>query len=524
MPKIPDEIYAIIFDLDGVITQTAQLHAQAWKRLFDEFFIYRRKTYGDELRDFDMNQDYRRYVDGKSRLDGIKSVLDAWNIRLSTSAPCQSSALAPCQKSRESFESIEGLGTLKNQYFLQLLNEHGASVYDDTVEKIRELRRHHLKVGVISASKNCKRILEKCDLTQMFDVIVDGQMAAENDLRGKPEPDIFLKAAQELRIAPRNILVIEDAISGIEAAKKGHFGLVYWIVRRQNDNKRKENYGADAIIMSTDELMLPDYVQSSPRHAFAESNKSDILRSIGKNKPIIFLDYDGTLTPIVSHPDKAILSDSMRALLDKLHRKLSVAIVSGRDLQDVREKVNVDGLFYAGSHGFDILTADGRNIENPKAENCRSAITKAADDLKELANNLPGCLVEEKHYSVAIHYRNASAKAETQILTRLNQITHNLPELRVLEGKKVFELQPKITWDKGIAIKEILPLITNEHEHSVPIYIGDDVTDEDAFLAIRELGGISFRVGTEHPPSLANYYLDGPNEVHRLLKELLEES
>jgi beta-phosphoglucomutase family hydrolase len=221
------ELTAAIFDLDGVLTQTATLHGQAWKRLFDSFLAERSRADGRTRAPFELESDYRLYVDGKPREDGIRSFLHSRGIQLPE-------------------DQIRDLGDRKNEIFLDLLEREGVRTFADAVAQVDRWRRQGLRMGLITSSRNGRRILEAAGLLSHFEVIVDGLDAARLGITGKPAPDIFLHAARELGVMPSRAIVVEDAISGVEAGVAGGFGLVIGVARNGGDEL--SNAGAHLVV------------------------------------------------------------------------------------------------------------------------------------------------------------------------------------------------------------------------------------------------------------------------------------
>lgn len=233
----------------------------------------------------------------------------------------------------------------------------------------------------------------------------------------------------------------------------------------------------------------------------------------------VFLDYDGTLAPIVSHPEDASLSDSMRQTLGSLAARVPVAILSGRDLDDVRGRVFVDGVVYAGNHGFDIAGAGGLRRELGAAH--LTVLDAAEAELREALDDIPGAQLERKHFSVAAHYRNVNENDAFKVALAVEAVAARHRELRRMDGKKVYELLPDIDWNKGKAVLWLLETLSLKGRNALPIYIGDDRTDEDAFRAL-EKRGVTILV-SEHPQATAaNYCLNNPEEVERFLRALIE--
>lgn len=218
--------------MDGVITRTAKIHAKAWKFMFDEFLLEQK---GSTFSPFDIEEDYKQYIDGKPRLDGVRGFLESRDIFIEEGSPSDYSP-----------HSVVGLGEKKNSRFLELLNSEGAEAYPDTVEFVK-LWKSKLRLAVVSASKNCQFILESARILDLFDVRVDGVYAAENNLPGKPAPDIFLEASKLLGLDPSVCIVFEDARAGVEAGKRGDFGLVIGVTR-EGSPEGLLNSGADFVV------------------------------------------------------------------------------------------------------------------------------------------------------------------------------------------------------------------------------------------------------------------------------------
>ena len=241
------------------------------------------------------------------------------------------------------------------------------------------------------------------------------------------------------------------------------------------------------------------------------------IAGAGDRSLAIFLDYDGTLTPIVSHPGKAFLSDSTRQTLRAVAMQAPVAILSGRELEDVRKRVAIDGIVYAGSHGFDI--AGPRGLRRQEAIEFLPALDVAEKELREKLAGIAGALIERKRFSIATHYRNVNESDFPKMERGVSEITTRHRELRRIDGKKVYELLPNIDWDKGKAVLWLLEKLGLDPSNARPIYIGDDRTDEDAFRAL-EQRGVGILVGEKPKPTAASYSLKDPSEVECFLREL----
>jgi beta-phosphoglucomutase family hydrolase len=238
---------AVIFDMDGVITKTAVAHSLAWKKMFDEYLHFREKQYNEPFTEFTHANDYLPYVDGRPRYKGVETFLLSRGIHIPFGTPDDEP-----QK-----ETICGLGNRKNEFFNRVLDEEGVEVYESTIKLINDLLANSIKVGVATSSKNCIRILEKAGIMHLFATRVDGIVSAEMGLKGKPEPDIFTTACDKLGARYSKSIVVEDAVSGVQAGKKGNFGLTLGVARENNIHELKEN-GADWVVEDLGQITLID--------------------------------------------------------------------------------------------------------------------------------------------------------------------------------------------------------------------------------------------------------------------------
>ena len=241
---LPSGIRACLFDLDGVLTQTARVHAQAWKEMFDAFLRQRSKRSGEPFVPFDAVADYSAYVDGKPRYDGVRSFLASRGIELPEGDPSDP----------PSDETVRGLGNRKNELVLALLRRDGVEVYEGSVRYVRAVRDAGLHRAVVSASANTREVLKAAGIEDLFEVRIDGIVAAERHLRGKPAPDPFLAAAAELKVPAAEAAVFEDALAGVEAGRAGDFGYVVG-VDRVGQRPALLDHGADVVVDDLAELL-----------------------------------------------------------------------------------------------------------------------------------------------------------------------------------------------------------------------------------------------------------------------------
>jgi trehalose-phosphatase len=280
----------------------------------------------------------------------------------------------------------------------------------------------------------------------------------------------------------------------------------------------------------------------------ARAEAAAIAARLAGRRIALFLDYDGTLAAIAARPDLALLDPATRKVVSALAERCFVAVVSGRDVEDVRAKVGIDDLIYAGSHGFDIEgpqdahsgdAQPGGNHPGRAGEALLPALDAAKASLSHMLAELPGLLLERKRYSLAVHVRQVPRDRHDRVAQAVEAVLAAHPALALVRGKMVFELRPAVDWDKGRAMLWLLRFLEGErsegeragarHPDVVPIYIGDDITDEDAFRALHELegpnqsdgGGIGIVVGLQERDSLADYVLARPTSVRDFLSFLL---
>jgi len=236
---------AVIFDLDGVITKTALVHSTAWKKMFDDFLRERAAKQGEPFVEFTHTGDYLPFVDGKPRYKGVEDFLKSRGIVLPFGDPSDT----------HEKETVCGLGNRKDYAFNEILKRDGVGVYESTVSLIHELKAQHIRVGVASSSKNCGPVLEAAGLLHLFETRVDGVVSAELKLKGKPEPDIFTTAADNMGVSYDRSVIVEDAVSGVQAGQKGAFGLVIGIAREENSHELLLN-GADVVVEDLEEFSI----------------------------------------------------------------------------------------------------------------------------------------------------------------------------------------------------------------------------------------------------------------------------
>ena len=261
-------------------------------------------------------------------------------------------------------------------------------------------------------------------------------------------------------------------------------------------------------------------MKSSPADALPHAlGDTDLRRRLAAQPLALFLDYDGTLTPIVARPELAVLDMGMRSALEHLAGLGVVGIISGRDLDDVRDMVDTPGLWYAGSHGLDISGPDGTAVELDGLGQLRGVLSAAADDLDAAVASIRGAWVERKRFADAVHFRQVDDASIPEVEAAVDRAVASHPGVRKTGGKRVFELRPDVAWDKGRAVWSLFDRAGLQRGTVLPVFIGDDLTDEDAFAALGE-DGIAIVVADDDRETTAHYRLRDPEEVRAFLEEL----
>ncbi|MDA3628158.1 trehalose-phosphatase, partial [Saccharopolyspora sp. WRP15-2] len=436
---------AVLFGMDGVLTDTARLHSAAWKGLFDQYLAERAPNPAEDHRPF-TDDDYRHHVHGKPRVDGVLDFLRSRGIWLSRGDA----------DDEPGEETAHGLGKLKDAHFSAALDAQGVEVFADAISLVESLHQHGIETAVVSASRNCARVLERAGIGHLFGVRVDGLVAAGLELSGKPDPSLFLEAARRLGAPPSRTAVVEDAEAGVAAARAGGFALVVGIDRTGLPSSLVDA-GADVVVSTLADVT----VAASGQRRLSEvpdglERWDEITTRLRGRRPVLLLDFDGTLAPIRKDPTKVSLPVPTRTALQDLVHRCPVAVISGRDLSDVRCRVRVEGIWYAGSHGFELVGPSGEPVAQQAGEAALPALDVAEQRLSAELEPVTGALVDRKRFALAAHYRNVPPDEVDRVIAVVRQVGAELAGLRVAHGRKVVELLPDIDWNKGRALRWLL--------------------------------------------------------------------
>jgi trehalose 6-phosphate phosphatase len=353
------------------------------------------------------------------------------------------------------------------------------------------------------------------DLDDQPDAAVTARLRDAGMRVDRSDATALVESANRLAVRPGRCAVVASTEAGVTAARAGGFALVVAI----DSTGALDSRGADTVVSDVREID----VRTGYRRMSELPDGLQALELTTERQPAVFYDFDGTLSEIVEDPDSARLVDGAADALTSLSAACPVAILSGRDLVDVRERIGLPGLWYAGSHGFELTGPDGTHHQNPEAAASIPVLAGAAADLADQLGHIPGVVVEHKRFGVAVHYRNAARDRVGEVAAAVRTAGQRTA-LRVTTGREVIELRPNIDWDKGKTLHWVLDYIRDNEGAGplLPIYLGDDITDEDAFDAVDD-DGIAILVRHSDDgdrATAARYALDDPDRVREFTERL----
>lgn len=483
----------IVFDLDGVLTNTAKLHAAAWEKVFNEFLSDRGE------KPFVRGEDYRRYLDGKPREDGIRSFLNSREITVNENL-------------------ISTLGKKKNEYYLEYLHAWGPMLIEDSFSFVLRMFHNSIPMAVVSSSRNASLILKQTGLDRFIKILVDPSRDESEKLDGKPSPDYFLKACELMKVSPLECYMVEDAISGIEAGVKAKFKKVIGI-KVTNDPlgmQELKTAGANEVVSSLWDISgLEDILR------IQDAYRSFDHLFLHKNNYFLFLDFDGTISEIVEDPSEARPVSGVTEIISKLAERMPVCIITGRDTPVIRNLIKLPHIYYSGCHGFEISGPGNYHFDLKEARELIPLFDEAQDYFSHEFDLLEGIVIERKKFGLAFHYRKIhDEKTVNEIVQKVQDYCQGHQEFKLKPGEEVIEMLPNIDWDKGKSLQKLYDVLKLSRSELPPLYFGDGQTDEDAFREMLTWGE-PVLVGAQQKPTLARHHLNGPKETKRFLEKIL---
>jgi len=506
---------AVLFLLEGVLVDSDALLVSVWRQAFDEFQAARlatATTMDPGLRQneaqtshaaaatptapFDAARDYPMQIRGYPFDLVAGRLLAARQITV------------PPGGARDRPEALSTWGLARRaERILAARLRAGVAVRDAAVRLAKTLHRCGFRVGLVSREAQATALLQAAGLLGLFDARVDGRDVQRFRLGPWPAPEPWRDALRRLEVPVRRSAALVSGPAEAAAARQAGIAAVW------NVGDRAALGGAPDVIDAFT-VVLP----SAPARGAAAAPLPSALEHMDAVVPAggpvaLFLDFDGTLTGITGTPGEAMLADYVRDMLAAIARCIPVAIVSGRDRENLQARVQLPMLYYAGSHGFDIAGPDGLRYEHPDALACVASLDAAETYLHGRLDRVPGALVERKRFALATHYRKVEPAAVPRVEEAVAAVLAAHPDLRPSRGKKVIELLPAVDWHKGRAVDWLLARMGPA---AWPIYVGDDQTDEEALALLKERGS-GIVVQDTPAATAARYRLASPDEVAKFL-------
>lgn len=486
----------VLFVLEELLVRSAELHASAWKEAFDEFLAERAAGTARTPEPFLPARDYVLHVRGNPTEVAAERLLAARRLTLPLGRPGDGPHAA----------TVFGLANRVHRQRLARLRAGSLQVNEAALQFAETLHRSGFRLAAVSLDRHAEELLRAAELAKLFHAWVDGRDVARLHLAVPPAPDLWVEALRRLEVSPQRAAAFVTGAEQVSGARSAGVATVW---DAQADASIFDAFGV--VFAATSRPGTAAVLPSALVHV-------DTIAQAGR-PTALFLDFDGTLTGITGTPQEASMSDAVRDTVAAIaSRGVPVAVVSGRDLDNLQARVGLSTLYYAGSHGFDIAGPEGLRYEHPEGLAQLPALDAAERFLREQLGDLTGALVERKRFALAAHYRLVAPARVQRVEEAVTAALAMFKGLRASRGKKVIELLPAVEWHKGRAM---LWLLERMAPGAWPVYVGDDQTDEDAFALLRDHGtGIAVQ---EHPsPTAARFRLAGPHEVALFLDQLAE--
>ncbi|HWT49844.1 MAG TPA: trehalose-phosphatase [Mycobacterium sp.] len=511
-PVVIDPRYhdAVIFDLHGVLTDAALAQRTAWASLFNDY-VARRPDREDEDHAPFTDDDYWQLIDGKPRPDAVTDFLASRGISLPRGVPSDTGDSTIC-----------GLANRQRQLCADLLDRE-VPLFGAMVTLARNLRDIDVPTAVRSSSSGPHQSSKLSGVDGLLDVYI-GETAAEGlAIAGSPglvvpsEAARVVDAADGLGVLPRRAVVVGDTEAGLSEGRDAGFALVIGVDRTGNADELLQQ-GADVVVADLADIAVrtgDKRISEIPNALKAYAQLAGI--AIGR-KSLLFLDFDVALARILSDPGAVALADKAARALKALAEVSPVVVVGGGDPTDIRDRMGIPGLWYAGSNGFELVGPDGHHREHEAGAGAATILAGAADELREILGQIPGMRMLHTRFAVAVHYHEVAAEHVGEIFATMRRLGQR-NKLRVTGGSGLIQLLPDVDRGQGTRLAWIRSLI-DESKSMVPIFIGGDLIDEDVFEAVQLGGvGIALRNGADaNRRTAARFALDSPDEVREALE------
>lgn len=399
-------------------------------------------------------------------------------------------------------------------------------VRQEVLDVLNEWKRAGRRMALLVSQADKEVVLQNHLTKDLIEPVFTEGSSRKGGLEGSYYQSMLNQAALEMGARPENCIFLDTTPEGVRAGQEAFLGLVVGIAPYGLQHTLVKA-GADQCVRDLKEFhsreteLICDFLQRQGEAIFPYNQEVfDVLR---QKRPAIFLDYDGTLTPIVARPEDALLDKEMRDILRELSDLFTVAVVTGRDKEDVEVLVGLDEIIYAGSHGYIISGPNGLQMEHPDSAKIIPVLDAMEQELRvTLKGRTEGTQIDRKRYAIGIHYRNARPQDEGLVFSIARQMLEKFPGYKIGEGKKIVEIKPDLDWHKGKAVEWILDALKlSDRSDILPVFIGDDITDEDAFEALREKG-MGILVGGHGQKTHAAYALKNVFQVKACFRKLIE--
>ena len=500
---------AVIFDLDRVLTEAASVQRLAWASLFHDC-LAQRLPLEDEDRSLFADDDYQKLVDGAPCPDRIADFLASRGISLPLGVPSDTGD-----------DTISGLVNRHRRVYLDLL-ERDVPLFGAMVNLARRLRDIDVATAAHSSGLVCQA-LKSAGVDDLFDVCIDGTAAEGHGIARNPDLLVLvrakhvLEAAGRLGVPPHRSVLVGDTDEGMSAGRDGGFARVIGLGATGYVDRLFEQ-GADVVVTDLADVAVRTGDKRMSEIPNVMESYVQLAAVALAREQVVFINYEVVLSEFFPDPGAATLSDEVAEALERMARVSRVVVLTGRDVADIRERVGIPSIWYAGSHGLELAGPDGSYRENETAAAAVPVLADVAAELRDSLQHVPGVRIEHRRFAVAVHYGEVASEHVGAVVATTHRVRQRR-DLRVAHGRMLVELRPDVDWDSGTALAWIRSHI-DESKSLVPTYLGGDPADEEAFDAV-QFGGIGIAVrhdGDRDRRTAARFALDSPDQLREVLE------